>query len=112
MKNAPTAIRLRVIARSVHPTPRNSKSITVHLIRCLLRCIRDRSKCGLPSLVRLNHRRPPYLDVLVGLTENSAVASSVHVDGNAAPNPVHREFGRTFYRRDRRVPCGLAATPL
>ena len=25
-----------------------------------------------------------------------------------APNPVHREFGRT----DRRVPCGLAATPL
>jgi hypothetical protein len=22
-----------------------------------------------------------------------------HVDGNAAPKPVHREFGRTFYRR-------------
>src|SRR5271166_6399733 len=29
-----------------------------------------------------------------------------------APNPVHREFGRTFCRTDRRVPCGLAATPL
>jgi hypothetical protein len=30
----------------------------------------------------LNHRRPPYLDVLLGLTENSAVTSGVHVDGN------------------------------
>src|ERR1700683_5365646 len=30
----------------------------------------------------------------------------------AARNPVHREFGRTFYRTDRRVPCGLAAKPL
>ena len=27
-------------------------------------------------------------------------------------NPVRREFGRTSCRRDRRVPCGLAATPL
>src|ERR1700676_5306845 len=27
-------------------------------------------------------------------------------------SPVRREFGRTFCRRDRRVPCGLAATPL
>src|SRR5437660_8889116 len=27
-------------------------------------------------------------------------------------NPVHREFGHTFCRRDRRVPCGLAARPL
>src|ERR1700693_1523837 len=44
----------------------------------------DRYECGLRWLVRLKHRRPPYLDVLVGLTENSAVTSSVHVDGNAA----------------------------
>jgi hypothetical protein len=28
------------------------------------------------------------------------------------PNPVHRESGRRFGRTDRRVPCGLAATPL
>jgi hypothetical protein len=69
----------------------------------------DRFESGLPRLVLLNHRRPPYPDVLVGLTENSAVASSVHVDGNVAPNPVHREFGRAFCRRDRSVPYGLAA---
>jgi 'Cold-shock' DNA-binding domain len=30
----------------------------------------------------------------------------------SAPNPVHREFGRTFCRTDRRVPCGLSAKPL
>jgi hypothetical protein len=33
-------------------------------------------------------------------------------DGDTAPTPVHREFGRTFYRTDRRAPCGLSATPL
>jgi hypothetical protein len=32
--------------------------------------------------------------------------------GNTIPNPVHREFGRMFCRTDRRVPCGLVATPL
>src|ERR1700733_8291902 len=35
MKNAPTAIRFRVNAMPVHPTPANSKSIMVDLIRCL-----------------------------------------------------------------------------
>src|SRR6516165_10061332 len=33
MKNAPTAIRFRVSARSVHPTPTNSQSIMVYLRR-------------------------------------------------------------------------------
>jgi hypothetical protein len=28
------------------------------------------------------------------------------------PNPVHREFGRKFYRKGKKAPCGLAATPL
>jgi hypothetical protein len=32
--------------------------------------------------------------------------------GDSAPNPVHREFGHRSCRMDRRVPCGLAATPL
>jgi hypothetical protein len=30
---------------------------------------------------------------------------------DSAPSPVHQWFGRRFCRRDRRVPCGLAATP-
>src|SRR4029077_4117198 len=28
------------------------------------------------------------------------------------PNPARREFGRTFCRTDKRVPCGPAPTPL
>ena len=32
--------------------------------------------------------------------------------GRTAPNPVRREFGHRTCRMDRRVPCGLAATPL
>ena len=30
---------------------------------------------------------------------------------STSPNPVHRGFGRKSCRTDRRVPCGLAATP-
>jgi len=37
-------------------------------------------------------------------------ASKLHAPG--APNPARRESGRTICRRDRRAPCGLAATPL
>src|SRR5437868_7785777 len=33
-------------------------------------------------------------------------------DGDTPANSVRREFGRRFCRRDRRVPFGLAATPL
>jgi hypothetical protein len=31
MKNIPTATRSRVSAMSVHPTPLNNRSITIHL---------------------------------------------------------------------------------
>jgi thiamine pyrophosphate-dependent acetolactate synthase large subunit-like protein len=34
----------------------------------------------------------------------------VGFQGKIAANPVHREFGQTFCRMDRRDPCGLAAT--
>jgi hypothetical protein len=41
--------------------------------------------------------RPALADAFepsaVLLTEDSAVASSMRVDGAAAPKPVHREFG-------------------
>jgi hypothetical protein len=33
-------------------------------------------------------------------------------DGDTASKPLHREFGRMSFHTDRRVPCGLAATPL
>src|SRR3984957_1432268 len=46
----------------------------------------DRSESGFARLVSSNHRCPPA-------------------------NPVHRGFGRRFCRRDRKAPCGLAATP-
>jgi hypothetical protein len=40
-----------------------------------------------------------------------AIATQRVADGDTTPNPFHREFGRTFCHMDRRVPCGLAATP-
>jgi hypothetical protein len=53
------------------------------------------------------------LDRLVGRSiDDVKVNAPDLLDVDTAPNPAHREFGRTFCRTDRRVPCGLAATPL
>ena len=44
---------------------------------------------------------PSRLVVVTGLL--------ISLADDAATNPVHREFGRKFCRKDRRVPCGLAS---
>src|ERR1700721_1504008 len=61
IKNAPTAIRFRVIARSVHPTPTNRRSIMVHLRHDLKshadRPGRDRKNQSAHSQIKIGEKR-------------------------------------------------------